>query len=56
MSRDKELSYKTSESDKDSVKLMKQLLSRDLTPKKPGPKCPREKGKSNNQTAAPCST
>ena len=34
--------------DTDFVKLMGKLLSRDLLPKKPGPKGPRKKAKSNN--------
>ena len=34
--------------DTDFVKQMGNLLSRDLLPKKPGPKGPRKKGKSNN--------
>jgi putative transposase len=34
--------------DTDFVKLMGNLLSRDLLPKKPGPKGPRKKAKSNN--------
>jgi hypothetical protein len=34
--------------DTDFVKLMGRLISRDLLPKKRGPKGPRKKGKSNN--------
>jgi hypothetical protein len=34
--------------DTDFVKLMGNLLSRDLLPKKPGPKGPRKEAKSNN--------